>query len=102
MRYKPMDRRFAEAVVASEQDAITKRAQTEMARYSSVNCPRCGSSCHAEGDVQAMLRAGTTLKFKSRCNGCGCLFDPDIGMIIELGNLGRLQPAIPLIHVEDD
>ncbi len=102
MRYVPMDRRLIEAVLESEQDVITKRAETERARYAAVNCPRCGGSCRAEGDVQAMIRTGTTLKFKSRCNDCGCLFDPDIGMIIELGNLGRLRPAIPLIHVDED
>lgn len=56
-----------------------------------------------EADPQRMIRRGTLHQgYLSRCSVCGCLFEPDMGIIIEMGNLGRLEPAIPLINPDDE
>lgn len=99
MHFKTMDQSVLLAILAEEEDVLTERARTDAAYYSDVSCPRCGGTCAVVPDVMAMMRAGTTRnKHRCRCTTCGCLFDPVLGIIIELGNLGELEPAVPLIH----
>jgi len=100
MSVLPMDRDKLLELVAGEPDLITPAAAADHTFYYSQTCRRCGGNCAPEADVQKMVRTGRTAGdvHNCRCQTCGCLFNPYTNLIIELGNLGKLEPAVPLIH----
>jgi hypothetical protein len=98
MPYQPADQSKLAEIVSEYEDAITNPFHQEVEAVTRYPCPRCGGDVQPEADIQRMLRQGSTqYGLLSRCQVCGCLFNPDMGIIVELGNLGRCEPAIPLI-----
>jgi hypothetical protein len=82
---------------------ISQKARQNLEYYNDVPCVRCGSKCLAQLDTQRALQNGTTTNaYVSRCTACGCVFSPDSGMIIELGNLANEGPAIPMVRPSED
>jgi hypothetical protein len=102
MYFKEMDQEKLRTILSQEEDVLTERSAEDAKFYDNVSCLRCGGTCTIEAHVQGMVRAGTTRnKYMCRCTECGCLFEPHMGIIIEMGNLGRLTRPYPLIHDDD-
>jgi hypothetical protein len=103
MPYKPADPDKLAEIINEYEDAITEPFHQEVEEVTRYPCPRCGGQVQPEADIDRMIRQGSTrYGLLSRCTDCGCLSEPDMGIIIELGNLGRLEPAIPLINPDDE
>ena len=103
MPYQPADPAKLEKMVEGHEDVISGPFQQEVEAVTRVPCPRCGGSVQPEADIPRMVRQGSTrYGLLGRCTVCGCLFEPDMGLIVELGNLGRLEPAVPLIDPNFD
>jgi predicted RNA-binding Zn-ribbon protein involved in translation (DUF1610 family) len=103
MPHKPADQSKLAELINDYEDAITEPFHQEVEAVTRFSCPRCGGNVQPEADIQRMLRQGSTrYGLLSRCTTCGCLTEPDMGIIVELGNLGRVEPAIPLIHPDDE
>jgi hypothetical protein len=103
MPIKPMDQALVLDYVEGRKDTVSERVQEDLEYFNSRQCPRCGGGCRAEPDVQRMIRAGTTMTmYHCRCLECGCLFDPSLGLIVEMGNLARVRPTIPTIYPKED
>lgn len=98
MAFKPLDPDVAEALLEEHTDTLTERVRKELAFYNDQMCLRCGGKCRAEANVRKMVKTGRSDQYLCRCMDCGCLFDPTLQIIVEMGNLGRLRPSIPLIH----
>lgn len=103
MPYRPADQNKLAELVSEYEDAITGPFHQELDAVTAHPCPRCGGQVQAEPDIERMLLQGSTrYALLSRCTACGCLFQPDMGIIVEMGNLGRLEPAVPLINPDDE
>ena len=98
MKFIPMDPEKVLDLIDGHEDVITKRFKTEQDFLNSKQCPRCGSDCRAEADVRIAEEGPGTVRYLCRCLGCECLFEPNFGMIIEMGNLAKLEPTVPIIH----
>lgn len=83
------------------EDVLTPRTKQELEFVSSQICPRCGGNVVPEHYLPRMLNGGPPRPL-ARCGECHCLFDPYSGLLLEMGNLGRLEPAVPIIHPSDD
>lgn len=102
MHFKELDQKTILDILSEEEDVLTPRSKADAAFYDDIDCVRCGGDTTIEAHTQAMLASGTTRnKYMCRCTVCGCLFDPYFGIIVEMGNLGRLERPVPLIHNDD-
>jgi len=97
-----MDRDLLEQCLEGHEDVLTPKAEERNKFFGSLQCPRCGSECRPESIVRAEESGAVLTKTNARCLGCGCLFEPDLGLIIEMGNLAKLEPDIPIIHPSED
>jgi hypothetical protein len=95
--FKPMDPQIAAELINGHKDVLSEKNKKEQDFYESVQCPRCGCSVTREMDVLLKDNAITT-RYLARCIGCRCLFNPDLGIIIEMGNLANLEPEIPIVY----
>lgn len=100
-------------ILKDEVDILTPMVEADEEIYRDARCPRCGGECTTDINVSTLFdvdpktmdiipgprMANRIIPRKlSRCMGCTCLFDPFTGLVLEMGNLGRLEPDIPLIH----
>lgn len=92
---------FAEAVVREYEDLVNPMVQKELDFVNSQTCPRCGGDVIPENITQRMIKGGPPRPL-ARCSACDCLFDPYSAVIVELGNLANLEPAIPIIRPSED
>lgn len=97
-----MDPETAKKLIEGHEDVLTPKAEAERKFYDSLQCPRCAGNIRREMDILVSDDLQVSTRFLARCLECGCLFNPDLGLIIEMGNLGRLKPAIPIIHSSSD
>lgn len=103
MSYVPLHPEFLQNCIENYEDTITEQHQKDIERCTESSCPRCGGKCIAKANVDQMLRQGSTrYAYLAECIECGCLHNPDSGIIVELGNLGRLEPAIPIVRPAED
>jgi len=104
MRFKVRDQDELQEILDGETDILTGLVAADDEIYRNATCPRCQGLTMKEVDVQQYLRSGAQRPIPTyccRCAECGCLFSPFTGVIIEMGNLGRLVPRYPLVQPED-
>ena len=102
MLYKPMDEATILDILKKQEDILTPMVEKHQAIYEAQSCPTCGSGRIVEPCVQRMLANRNTMpRHLSRCPVCDCLIDPFSGIVLENGNKGKLEPVVPLIHVDD-
>lgn len=99
--FKELDPDTALKMIEGFEDELTPQFQREIDFVSQQMCPRCGSNVTPEHLVQRMLKGGPPRPL-ARCGECKCLFDPYSGLLLEMGNLGNLEPAIPIINPAKD
>lgn len=100
--FKEMDQNKILEILEGHEDTLADRVREELEFVTRNPCPRCGGNSLPELDVMRSLRNGTRNIYHCRCVECGCLYSPYSGLIIEMGNLGQLEPAVPLIHGDKD
>lgn len=101
--FKELDPKKVLEILQGHEDTLTESLQKEMDYVLDNRCPRCDGTISAEMDIQRTINSSSAhAYYNCRCNECGCLFSPYSGMIVEMGNLGKLEPAIPIIHPSDD
>ena len=89
-------------ILRDHEDILTPMVERNQAVYESTNCPTCGSAMIIEPYIRRMLANSNTLpKHLSRCPVCDCLVDPFSGIILEHGHKEKLEPVVPLIHIDD-
>jgi len=103
MTFKEMARDTLADILAGAEDVLTKLVEADQAIYDDAYCPRCGGSCSPELDVAHALRSDRPIPRKNcRCLDCGCLFEPFTRLVLEMGNLARLEPQLPIFDPEGD
>lgn len=113
MRFKEMDQAEVLALLEGEQDILTPLVEADEKVYKGAICPRCGGDCATDLNVSTLFDVDPATgdiipgprmterpipRKLCRCMRCRCLFDPFSGVILELGNLGEVEPDIPIIH----
>jgi hypothetical protein len=91
-------------MLQGEKDILTGLVRADEEIYASARCPRCNGLTVKEVDAVQAIRSGAQRPIPTyccRCLECGCLFSPFSDVILEMGNLGRLAPLVPLIQPED-
>lgn len=99
--FKELDPKIAQQMLEGYEDTLTETVQREIDFVNQQRCPRCWGNVIPENDINRMLKGGPPRPL-ARCGECACLFDPYSGILLEMGNLGRLEPAIPIINPSDD
>lgn len=103
MLFKEMDETTLLEIVNEYDDVLTPMVEADQAIYDACVCPRCGGAMHVKPDINRLLANNRPIpKHLVRCSACECVIDPFSGLMVEMGNLGLLEPAVPLIHVDDD
>lgn len=97
-----MDPEVAAKLIEGHKDTLSEKVQAEQKFYESLSCPRCGGSVAREMDIVVDEEERVSTRYMARCRECKCLFNPDLGLIVEMGNLANLEPAIPIIHGRED
>lgn len=95
-----MDPEVAKKLIEGYQDTITDKQKKEQQFYDGLSCPRCGSSVNKELHVHSDRGAISTTNL-ARCSGCKCLYQPDLNLMLEMGNLAHLEPTIPIVRGDE-
>lgn len=99
--FKELDPEIAAKMIKGYEDTLSPMVQRELDFVHGQLCPRCGGNVIPEYDVRRQLKGGPPRPL-ARCGECRCLFDPYSGILLEMGNLGNLEPAIPIIRPAED
>jgi len=103
MLFKEADEAKLLKIVDEYEDVLTPLVEADQAIYDACVCPRCGSSMYVHPDINRLLANNRPIpKHLVKCSACDCVVDPFSGIMVEMGNLGLLEPAVPLIHRNDD
>lgn len=103
MLFKEMDQDEILKIVEKYDDILTPLVEADQQIYDCQVCPRCGSSMYVKADIHRLLANNRPIpKHLVKCAACDCVVDPFSGIMVEMGNLGLLEPAVPLIHINDD
>lgn len=99
MSFVELDPAIAWKAIEGYSNELAPEQKALDAFYRQFKCPRCGSECRREMLAKHMFSDPGTLVPRSvlRCTRCECLFDPHSGLRLEQGNLGKVQPDIPII-----
>ncbi len=99
MRFTELDPEVREKALDGQEDILIKLVEADAAIYRDAVCPRCGGLVSKALDIGRAIRAERIIpRYNMRCVECGALHDPFSGLILEMGNLGRLQPEFPTIR----
>ena len=102
MLFKEMDQAELLKIVNEYEDVLTPLVEADRKIYESQVCPRCGANMIVKPDIRLLLANNRPIpRHLVKCSVCECVVDPFSGLIVELGNLGNLEPAVPLIHRDD-
>lgn len=99
--FKELDPKIAQRMIEGHEDVLSEQVQRELDFVNQQSCPRCCGNVIPEHDVRRMIKGGPPRPL-ARCGECECLFDPYSGLLLEMGNLGKLEPAIPIIRPAED
>ncbi len=105
MPLKELDPEIAWKAIEGYTNELAPEQKSLDAFYRQFKCKRCGGNCrketlnavHAFGDPDTLVPRSVL-----RCLRCECLFDPHTGMILEMGNLAKTGPSIPIIRSRDE
>ncbi len=109
--YQELPPEVVQEMLKGYKDELEGAKRVDDAFYRQFPCPRCGGECQRAflGIKHALPEDGENLLPRSglRCKLCDCLFDPHSGLILELGNVGkiqeRLQPTqVPWVGQEEE
>lgn len=102
MIFKEMSGKKIRELLDGQKDILTPLVEADMEIYRDSSCPRCGGTVQPEIDMNRVLAGNRIVPRQNcRCVDCSCLFEPFTGMIIEMGNLARIEPRIPIIRGKD-
>jgi len=103
MLFKEMAEAKLLEIISKYDDVLTPLVEADRQIYDSQVCPRCGASMFVQPDINRLLANSRPIpKHLTKCSVCACVTDPFSGIIVEMGNLGLLEPAVPLIHADGD
>lgn len=105
MPFKELDPEICWKAIEGYQNELAPEQKALDAFYRQHVCKRCGSTCrkevlnarHAFADPETLVPRSVL-----RCTRCECLFDPHTGIILEMGNLAKAQPEIPIVRPSDE
>lgn len=109
MHFKEMDPNLILDILSKETDILTPLVAADQEIYNDASCPRCGGTTIKERDIAnsievfedgsiASKSSRPIPKFLCRCVDCECLFDPFSGLLLEMGNVAKVRPRIPIIR----
>ena len=83
-------------------DVITPAVEARRKHFEKARCPACGGRVHSEVWVEDLsrMRADEVVPYgRARCAACGCLFDPDTGLVYQKGDITQMvEPSDSLIE----
>ena len=87
------------ALLEGQKDILPELLAADDDVYTSASCPFCHGELQKVLDTERVIRCGEILpQYHCRCVTCEGVIDPWTGLIVKLGNLGNLEPPVPLIH----
>ncbi len=103
MAFTPLDPTLAWKAIEGYQNELAPEQKVLDAFYRQHKCPRCEGDCRKEMMVRHAFAPGTLVpRSVLRCHSCACLFDPHSNIIVEMGNLAKVEPAIPIIRPAEE
>jgi len=103
MSFVELDPTLAWKAIEGYQNELAPEQKALEAFYRQFKCQRCDGDCRREMTTSHAFSDPGTLVPRSllRCLRCSCLFDPHTGIRLEMGNLGKIEPEIPIIRPSD-
>ena len=96
--YQEMDPELALKLIEGYDDVLTGEMRKQEAFYRQFDCPRCGGKCdkHFLSIQHAFPQNGESLVPRSglKCRLCDCVFDPHSGLMVSLGNAGKITERV--------
>jgi len=107
--FKEMDQEQLKAIIEQEEDLLTPLVEADQKIYDDTSCPQCGGKTFPEDDLRHLRVSEDGSEVYSvnnrpiprklcRCADCGALVDPFSGLQLEMGNVGKIRPRIPIIQ----
>jgi hypothetical protein len=99
-----MDPEEVMRLLEGHKDIITPMAEERDRFYRNQQCQRCGSTSLVRStNANIVFRGDDPIaRYILTCEDCGCVFDPHSTLVLKLGNLGKLEPAIPILKGPED
>ena len=109
--FKEMDPELIKAILEEEEDVLTPLVEADQKLYDDTACPQCYGKTIPENDLRHLRvnKDGSEVvsvsdrpipKKLCRCVDCGALVDPFSGIQLEMGNIGKIRPRIPIIQTK--
>ena len=101
MVFKEMPQELVEKLIEGYENEIEPAYKVQEAFYRQMACPRCQGRCekiflskeHAFSEGSLVPRSGL------KCTLCDCVFDPHSGVILDLGNPGKIPGRVGAANV---
>jgi hypothetical protein len=101
--FKPLPSALIQRLLAGEQDVLTEPASTRAKSIRSVPCPRCAGAMKPVLNALHAFSADDPLpRLHAECGDCGHQFDPRSGLVLVMGNPGKVQEVLPLVGQDDE
>lgn len=101
MKFLTLPVSVLQRLLEHEKDELTPKLQERAQKY--VQCPRCGGALHQHLAAERPFSNTSMLpRTTARCVDCGHEIDTQSGMIVKLGNVGKVEEPFPIIKSKDD
>lgn len=104
-RFVELDPAEVRRLLAGHPDELSGEKLKMDAYYRQHQCPRCGGKCDRAflGEHHAFAKDSGWLLPRSglKCCLCDCVFDPHSGVIVSLGNVGKIKERMDVERTPD-
>lgn len=100
MRFKEMKTEDRKQLIKGHKDVLTPLVEADRQIYEGVTCPQCAGMTTKEFDFFRTITSPRVIpRYNLRCLECDCLFEPITGLVVGMGNRGKLHPEtlVPII-----
>jgi hypothetical protein len=94
---------LAELLIEDAEDDIGPAMEERMHRMSTVPCSRCGGAMRSKVFASAPFSPESPLpRMSAECKDCGFEQMMDSGIVVNNGNLAKVEEVLPLVGKNED
>ncbi len=101
MKFLTLPLNIRRRLIEHEVDILTPKQIARTEKYAQP-CPRCGGALHQHLSDQPFNNISPLPRTTARCVDCGHEIDTQSGMIVKLGNVGKIEDPFPTIKPRTD
>ncbi len=97
MLYRTLPPGLAQRLIGADEDILTPMADKQLSEIKRYPCAKCGGSMHPDMGGPKPYADGQPLpKVMAKCVDCGRVVDPESGIVISTGNVGKIDDPFHL------